>query len=109
MSRTSKIKESNPELLENEEFAELLASADAIHNIKVIAEMEGGKALVNYFLTNVATNVHRLTGLAETASKEQLVAIIAEMKANLAAARFLTTAKGDLEHLDEMIADTLRS
>lgn len=108
MSRVSKIKEKSPELLEDQDFAELLESADAIHDIKVAAESNGGKALIKYLLTNVVNTVHVLSGQHQTLSHTELVAIISKMSTNLATARFLTTAKGDVDELDKQIAEMLR-
>lgn len=108
MSRVSKIKEKSPELLEDQDFAELLQSADAIHDIKVCAESNGGKALIKFLLTNVVNTVHVLSGQHQTMTHTELVATISKMSTNLATARFLTTAKGDVDELDKQIAEMLR-
>lgn len=107
MSRVSKIKSTNPELFQDEDFKELLESADKIHAVKVAAESEGGKALVSYLLMNVVNGLHTLSAVHQTATHTELLSIIAKMSTNLATARFLTTAKGDVEELDKQIAEML--
>lgn len=108
MSRLNKIKEKSPELLEDQDFAELLKSADAIHDIKVCAESNGGKALIKYLITNVVNTVHVLSGQHQNMTHIELVTTISKMSTNLTTARFLTTAKGDVEELDKQIAEMLR-
>lgn len=108
MSRVANVKEERPELLEDQDFRELLEHADKIQDIKAVADMNGGKALINYLVKDVVNGVHYLTGHADSATHTELVAIIARMKANLATARFLSTAKGDVAHLDERIQEALR-
>lgn len=107
MSRLAKIKQDNPELLEDQDFRELLEHADKIHDIKAVTEMNGGKALINYLLKDVVNGVYVLTARADTATHHEMVAILSRMKANLATVRFLSTAKGDVEHLDERIKEAL--
>ena len=108
MSRLSRIKKDNPELLEDLDFKELVESADTIHDIKGCAESKGGKALIKFLLANVVGAVHVLSSQHPQMSHTELVAVISKMATNLATARFLTTAKGDVEALDEQIADMLR-
>lgn len=107
MSRLNNIKEKNPELLEDQDFAELLTSADTIHDIKVAAESNGGKALITYLLASVVNTIHVLSSQHQTMTHLELTAALSKMSTNLSTARFLTTAKGDLEELDKQIEEML--
>lgn len=108
MSRVNKVRKDRPDLLEDNDFEDLLRSADKIHAVKVAAETEGGQALIKHHLNQVVNSVHILTARHQDASHHELISIIAKMGANLATARFLTTAKGDIEDLDQQIADMLK-
>jgi HKD family nuclease len=107
MSRLNKIKEEKPDLLEDNDFEELLRSADTIHDISVAAESNGGKALIKYLLTNVVNTVHLLSSQHQTMTQTELTSTLSKMSTNLATARFLTTAKGDVEELDKQIQEML--
>lgn len=108
MSRLSNITETSPHLMEDQDFKELVESADTIHDIKVCAESNGGKALVKYLLANIVGSVHVLSAQHTQMTHLELTSVISKMSTNLATARFLTTAKGDVEALDEQIAEMLR-
>lgn len=108
MSRLSNVQKERPELLEDTDFSELIESADKIHSIKVAAESEGGRELISFLLMNVVNSIHVLSGRHQEATHTELVSIISRMSANIATARFLSTAKGDIENLDEQIAEMLR-
>jgi HPt (histidine-containing phosphotransfer) domain-containing protein len=107
MSRLSKITEEAPELLEDKDFTDLVASADKLHDLKVLAESAGGEALVKHLVKRIVQNMHILSHSYKTANHAELIAVIAQMASLLEIARFITTAKSDLEYLDQQIADTL--
>lgn len=108
MSRVNKVREERPDLLKDQDFEELLKSADKIHAVKVAAETEGGQEVMKYLLTQVVNGIHTLNARQNEASHQELVAIISKMGSFLATARFLSTAKGDVDDLDQQIADMLQ-
>jgi hypothetical protein len=108
MSRLSKVKEKNPELLTNPEVVDLAQQADHLHDIKALAESNGGKALVKILFTDVVHSVRKLGGMYTTATHAELVSQIARMDAHLSTARLIVNAKDNLEYLDSELAEMLR-
>lgn len=109
MSRLSKIKEDRPDLLLDEDFAELVKSADKIHDLKATAESNGGKILIDFLINNIINTVYILSAQHQAMTQAEITSALSKLSANLATVRFLSTAKGDVDELDKQIAEQLRN
>ena len=107
MSRRSKILKENPEVSENEDLMTLIEEADKLHDIKVLATSPGGKLITKALLQDVVNKIAQLESMYKTASHTELIAVIADMSANLSLAKVFIKSEENVRLLDEQIAEAL--
>lgn len=107
MSRKSKVLKDNPEVAEDEDLLSLIEQADEQHDIKAMAESNGGKIVAKLLLQDVVGKVMQLEAMYKTASHIELVAVIADLSAYLTTAKLFIRSKENVKLLDEQIAEAL--
>lgn len=107
MSHLAKLKENNPDAMEDGFLVDLAESADSVHAIKAIADQEGGKVLVRLLLKDVVNAVNTLrTGYA-TLTHTELIAHCATLNERINLAKLLINAEESEKALDKAIAEAL--
>lgn len=107
MKRVTKLKESSPELLSNEEVYETAVEADRLQELSVLAKTPEGRSLIKLLLEDYRFKAQQLHGMYRTASRDELVSVIAGMEAVWDTAKLLSTAESLLEFLDSELDDAL--
>jgi HPt (histidine-containing phosphotransfer) domain-containing protein len=107
MSRLAKLKEHNPEALEDGFIVDLAESADAMHAIKAIADQPGGKELVRLLLVDVVNVVHKLRTNYATLSHPELMAYCATLNERINLAKLLINAEEKEKELNKAIEEAL--
>jgi len=107
MKRVTKLKESSPELLSNEEVYETAVEADRLQELSTLAKTPEGKSLIKLLLEDYRFKAQQLHGMYRTASRDELVSVIAGMEAVWDTAKLLSTAESLLEFLDGELDDAL--
>lgn len=105
--RLSQIKKSNPELLDNDHVRYLAEQGDLAHNIKTIADSEGGKATMQLLLRDVVSRVYALSTQYKTASHAELMALCADLSSHLQLAKLYVNAEDSLAELDAQLEEAL--
>jgi len=108
MKRLNKLREQNPEALEDPVVVDLVEQADSLQELKVLHETEGGRRLVKLLLGDVVGCVRLLGSSYTKASDTELRAIIAKMDTSLTTAALLFNAKEGIDILDKELEDMLR-
>jgi hypothetical protein len=108
MKRLNKIKEENPEALEDPRVQDLVLQADSLQDLKVLYDTDGGKQLVKLLLGDVVSCVRQLSSTYRTAPDIELRSIIAKMDTSLTTAALLFNAKEGIDILDQELEEALR-
>lgn len=108
MKRLDNLKETAPETLSNPDITELAAEGDKLHDIKVLAQSDGGKTLVKLLSRDVIFSIQKLTGMYRTATRDEMVSVLASIEAQFNVARLLMTADETLKYLDAELEEALR-
>lgn len=107
MSTKKRLREENPEALNNPEIETLADQADQIHAIKVMAQTEGGEVLLQLTLSDVVNTVNELAANYKKYSHTDLIAVCATLSAHYNMARLLAGAEANEKALQEILADAL--
>ncbi len=108
MKRLTKLKESNPELLANEELLATAKEADRLQEFATLAKTPEGKSLIKLLLEDYRMKAQQLHGLYRAGTRDELVSVIAGMEAVWDTARLLTTADALLGFLDTELEDAIQ-
>jgi len=107
MKRTTRIKESSPELLSNEEVFTMAVEADRLQEFSTLAKSPEGQSLIKLLLEDYKLKAQHLHGLYRTATRDELVSVIASMEAAWDTAKLLASAESLLQILDTELEDAL--
>lgn len=108
MKRLSKIQEEQPEALQDASIVDLVEQADLAHDLKVLYDTEGGKALVKLLIKDIKYNLQRLVNTYKSATHVELITTIASIDASLTTAKLLIDSKDVVAILDAELDEALR-
>lgn len=105
MSRKKELQKNRPNA--PQEVFDLAEQFDTNHELKALADTEGGKQLVELLLKDVVATVGNIAGNRAKWSLAEFQAAGADLDTKLNLLRVITRAKENEQFLDEMIADAL--
>lgn len=108
MSRLQKVKENRPELLTDERLVTMADEADTLHEIKALADTDGGKRLIELLARDAVAGIYRACNVYRTASHTELIALLADTATKIDTAKLLLGSKENLAYLDAEIERALR-
>jgi hypothetical protein len=108
MTRLQQLRESRPELLSDEQTVTLAEQADNLHDIKGLADTDGGKRLVEILMTDAVSSFYRACSSYRTATHLELIALLADVSSKLDTAKLLINSKEGMEYLDAELNRALR-
>jgi len=105
--RITKIKESRPELLSNDDVFQMAQEADRLQDLSTLSKTHEGKSLIKLLLQDYRMKTQQLHGMYREADRDKLVSVIASMEASWDTARLLVTSEALLGFLDTELEDAL--
>lgn len=107
MTTRKKLREENPEALNNPEVELLVDQADQLHAIKVLAQTTGGEELLKATMADVVATVNALASSYKTMPHVEMIAVCATLSAHLNMARLLANAEENEKVVIEALEDAL--
>lgn len=101
------IKKNNPEVFKQPHIQELMEQSTKLHDLKALADTNGGKELIRLLVRDTINTLHSLRSTYRDSSREELVAMIATMSAHYDVARMLIKAEENEKEAEEMLDEQL--
>ena len=92
----------------NEGLLEMIADSSRLHDLKVVLDQKGGKMIVSALLSDVVSNIDRISSGYKDMSHSELQGFCASLEVNLSIVRSLYRAKQSEKELDALIAEELK-
>ena len=105
MSKKKEIQKNNPHA--NESALQLAEQFDTNHDLKALADTEGGKQLIELLLRDVVSTVNRVAANRADYSLAQFQAAGADLDTKLNLLRVITRAAENEKYIEEMLSDAL--